>query len=114
VVRYFLLRFCALPDHNPLSMALRFLEHPRDYTFSFQIIETPFWVVQKTIRAASKTDLMIVLLVTAVTLSSVLKVVVKVVIKMNELTVRLRRHCQASKMQDFDSDTSSLLTSDAQ
>jgi hypothetical protein len=48
------------------------------------VAETPFWVVQKSTRAASQTDLLVVLLLTAVTLNSGFRASVKFLLKVRE------------------------------
>jgi hypothetical protein len=55
-----------------------------NYKFNITVSETPFWVIQRSTRSASQTDLIVVLLLTAVTLYSALRVAVKITMKLRE------------------------------
>jgi hypothetical protein len=61
-----------------------------------------FWVLQRTKRRAEQLDLMIVLVLTAVSLYSLLRVVVKVVHKLDEKVFRRFRNRRSQIQEERD------------
>jgi hypothetical protein len=56
----------------------RFTTPRTEFVVSFKVTETPFWSVQKTTRAATQTDMAIVLVLQGVALFSALRIVVSI------------------------------------
>jgi uncharacterized protein YlzI (FlbEa/FlbD family) len=78
---------------------------------TISISQTPFWIVQRATLAATQTELIIVLLLTAVTLFSGLRVVVKAVSKIFEKIAKCHRRCQKRKVLHDSFETTALLIS---
>jgi hypothetical protein len=82
---------------------------PNKYKVALRVTETPFWIVQTSVQAATQTDLMIMLFLTAVTLFSGLRIVAKIAMKLLELLGRCSSRCN-NKANIAELEATSLLS----